>query len=169
MVFVLASQLRNVKVKNFFIEILALGARRTLSLGVEMKYFFWTSVCFLVMWGALNLPGLLKKCGLKASGNKIQFLKILLCHRSPLLLSLEPPSFLSILRQSPSRAGPRLAPSSSPPSAIRPQRHEKAFPPWTHSLWEFVRILEMSLAACLNPDESILQILVSTNSLFCDF
>lgn len=43
----------------FFIEILALRAR-TLSLGVEMKYFFWTSVCFLVMWGALNLLGLLK-------------------------------------------------------------------------------------------------------------
>lgn len=40
MVFVLASQLRNVKVENFFIEILALGARRILSLGVEMKYFF---------------------------------------------------------------------------------------------------------------------------------
>jgi len=155
------------KLKMLFIEILALGARRALSLGAEMKYFFWTSVCFLVTWGALNLPGLLKyqKMWVKSLWEQDSISKNPFVSQKQSTWSH--PASCQSCHPSPPRAGPRLA--QVPPSAISPQRHEKAFPPWTHSLREFVWILEMSLVGCLNPDESILQILASTNSLFCDF
>lgn len=59
-IFVLASQLRNVKVGNAFYWDLGPGSQKTFFSGAEMKYSFWTSVCFLVTWGELNLSRILK-------------------------------------------------------------------------------------------------------------
>lgn len=132
-----------------------LGARGKVSLGAEMKYFFWTSVCFLVRWGEqLHLPGLptlkhrkmwARSLWEQSSISKNPFVS----QRQVYYWTWSYTTPVSpAVHHSTARAGPRLC--QVPHFAISTQRHKKAFSTWTYSLWEFGSILKMSWVGCLN-------------------